>query len=377
MYNIPNIRAMLSNGFDAEALKRLCFDVPAFGPVFDELSLGMKKSVIIDCLLEYADRTQQMPTLLHEAEARNPSRFKHHLPYYVEDSKPDLSKPMDNRPATPSAGVAPKAVMLVGILALVILLPLLHVPAGKPRAGDTRIRDRDGMTMVYVPAGLFLMGSSDSDWDAGGDERPEHVVTLDAFWIDRSEVTNAQFHECVEAGACQVPSGCDWGNPTYDDKGKLAHPVVCTNWEEANTYCQWAGARLPTEAEWEKAARGTSDKRTYPWGISAPDCSKAHYAKCGGQTVPVGKRVAGASLYGALDMAGNVWEWVADWWDPSYYASSPSNNPPGPDSGAYKVLRGGSWDHDWTYARAANRYHYNPIARLPDAGFRCATSVTE
>jgi formylglycine-generating enzyme required for sulfatase activity len=188
--------------------------------------------------------------------------------------------------------------------------------------------------MVYIPAGEFIMGSDEGD----SDERPVHTVYLDAFHIDRTEVANAQYQACVEAGACDAPS-----NTTYYDNSNYAqHPVVHVSWDDADAYCRWAGKRLPTEAEWEKAARGT-DGRRYPWGNSEPDCNKANYNDCVGLTTEVGSYPAGASLYGVLDMAGNVWEWVADWYDPGYYSQSPTRNPPGPDSGELRVLRGGSW----------------------------------
>jgi formylglycine-generating enzyme required for sulfatase activity len=172
--------------------------------------------------------------------------------------------------------------------------------------------------MLLVPAGEFIMGSSDSDPDAADDEKPQHTVYLDAFYIDETEVTNAQYRACVEAGACNAPAD----TTDYDHADYAQHPVVYVSWGDADAYCLWAGKRLPAEAEWEKAARGT-DGRTYPWGEGI-DCDHAQYSECGGRTVPVGSKAKGASLYGALDMAGNVWEWVADWYDSGYYSKSPT-----------------------------------------------------
>jgi formylglycine-generating enzyme required for sulfatase activity len=215
--------------------------------------------------------------------------------------------------------------------------------------------------MVYVPAGEFIMGSD----EGSSDEQPVHTVYLDAFYIDRTEVTNTQYQECVEAEACGTPSSTIF----YDDADYAQHPVVYVSWNDADAYCRWAGKRLPTEAEWEKAARGT-DGRTYPWGEGI-DCDRAQYDECDFGTVPVGSKPKGTSLYGALDMAGNVWEWVADWYDFGYYIRSPDRNPPGPDPGGYRVLRGGSWrDLQW-YARCACR---GPSIRRKnnDVGFRCA-----
>jgi formylglycine-generating enzyme required for sulfatase activity len=257
-------------------------------------------------------------------------------------------------------------------------------PASKaPQGAETQTRAKDGMVMVYVPAGEFTMGSNQYD-----DEKPVHTVALDAFWIDRTEVSNAQFRQCVEAGVCQAPTTCDWGDPTYDDGDKTNHPVVCVNWSQAQAYCQWAGARLPTEAEWEKAARGT-DGRVYPWGNDF-DCRRGNFddeqqiddyvvpggPDCDGykQTAPVGSYPAGASPYGALDMAGNVWEWVNDWYDGGYYAISPSTNPKGPDSGDYRVPRGGSWGDDDYVVRAALRDGGDPAYRSSVIGFRCVVA---
>jgi formylglycine-generating enzyme required for sulfatase activity len=238
-------------------------------------------------------------------------------------------------------------------------VPPTGVPEGTPSAGDAWTRPVDGAVMVYVPAGEFLMGSSDGDPDAADREKPQHTVYLDAFWIDKLEVTNAQYRKCVEAGACQAPRRCEGDKGFYEDETKGNHPVVCVNWNKAQDYAAWVGGRLPTEAEWEKAARGT-DGRLYPWGNSPPDCSKANLYGCvegprAGETLPVGSHPDGASPYGALEMGGNVLEWVADWWDEGYYAGSPARNPQGPESGSVKVLRGSAFPGAPEFARCASR----------------------
>jgi len=244
-----------------------------------------------------------------------------------------------------------------------------------PGAGSTLISDRDGMTLVYVPAGEFIRGSDDGD----DDEKPSRAIYLDAFWIDQTEVTKDQYQKCVMDGKCARPS-CS-GTQQGD------HPVVCVSWQDAVDYCAWAGRRLPTEAEWEKAARGT-DGRTYPWGSqeAAGDLLNFCDSRCSHnwkdaavddgyrETAPAGSYPSGASPYGVLDMAGNVWEWTADWYDAQYYASSPTQNPGGPMSGTARVVRGGSWDLSQRYARAANRNWLAPGYRDDDLGLRCARS---
>ena len=268
-----------------------------------------------------------------------------------------------------------------------IARPTLLPPVGSA-SGERWTRPTDGADMAYVPAGEFVMGSPDGEGHA--DEHPQHGVHLDAFWIDRYEVSNDQYRQCVEASACDAPTSCTWGEPTYGDTGKADHPVVCVSWHDAEAYCQWAGARLPTEAEWEKAARGT-DALKYPWGNTF-DGSRLNFCdrNCEfddwkdtdvddgyARTAPVGTYgPAGASPYGALNMAGNVYEWVADWHDRGYYSRSPDRNPPGPDSGEYRVVRGGSWGGDPGWVRSAYRGGDFPVITNSSNGFRCVVSST-
>ena len=215
----------------------------------------------------------------------------------------------------------------------------------------------DGAEMVYVPAGEFLMGTEDGN----SDESPEHTIYLDAYWIYKYEVTNAQYRQCIEAGVCSGSLN------SYPEDN---YPAVLIDWYEADTYCTWAGGRLPTEAEWEKAARGDYS-RTYPWGEESPSCSLANIQGCEGGTVPVGSLPDGTSPYGALDMAGNVWEWVSDRYDEDYFASSPDTNPTGPGSGTSRVLRGGSWLSFERDLRTSNRLGDLPVFTYIDRGFRC------
>jgi formylglycine-generating enzyme required for sulfatase activity len=237
------------------------------------------------------------------------------------------------------------------------------------------------MSMVFVPAGDFIMGSPPGE---GGDEEfPQHTVTLDAYWIDQTEVTNAQYKLFVNSTGHEAPTKCDWGDPTYGDDAYAKHPVICVSWEDAKAYCEWAGGRLPTEAEWEKAAKGT-DRRTYPWGSSF-DGSRTNYCdvNCEGsqkdtgvddgyvRTAPVGSFPQGISIYGALDMSGNVSEWVSDWYSLKYYARSPQVNPQGPNGSLYRVLRGGSWYGTYTNERIVSRFWMTPDNNDMTTGFRC------
>ena len=227
--------------------------------------------------------------------------------------------------------------------------------------------------MALIPAGSFWMGCNEAV-DTCTDrflEMPYHQVTLSAYYMDRTEVTIAQYAECVTAGSCAAPR---WR--VYDDLGGN-HPVIGVTWTQARDYCARAGKRLPTEAEWEKAARGT-DGRKYPWGNETATCEYAVMDDggngCGtkGPWAVCSKSPAGDSPYGLCDMAGNVAEWVSDWYVWNYYNSSPAPDPTGPDSGEARVFRGGSFSRDDYFLRAYRRNLYVPSDALINLGFRCA-----
>jgi formylglycine-generating enzyme required for sulfatase activity len=296
------------------------------------------------------------------------------------------------------------------VILLALLLPLSPTPSSmarrEPSTNDDPLLPLDEYdefvylpltlnnypTTIYIPAGEFQMGcdSSNPSESCLDDEKPLHTVYLDAYTIDKYEVTNAQYAEFLNAEGNQEEGGVTWldadasrvrihesGGVWQADAGYEDHPVVTVSWYGARAYCQWQGKHLPTEAEWEKAARGSSDTRVYPWGNEAPDCSRLNYydsteGYCVGDTMPVGSYPSGASPYGAMDMAGNVWEWVNDWYLSNYYESSPYSNPPGPASGTLKVIRGGSWNTYWTHVRVASRPNTNPYGQFSYTGFRCA-----
>ena len=234
---------------------------------------------------------------------------------------------------------------------------------------DYRIDDQ-GVPMAYVSQGVFAMGN-----DRGSaDEQPIHPVTLDAFYIDKFEVTNAFYGACVEAGDCPPvkKKSSAARSDYYDNRRYTRFPVIFVDWNMAQTYCEWRDARLPTEAEWEKAARGGHNVSvTYPWGDTF-DCNLANYGNCLGDTTGATIYDLGQSRYGVYNMAGNVWEWVSDWYTDDYYRSSPRENPQGPDTGSEKVLRGGSWKADYADMRSVNRAAENPRYSSNDIGFRCA-----
>ena len=235
---------------------------------------------------------------------------------------------------------------------------------------NTKVSAVDGMMQVYVSEGIFVMGSND---DPRSKEFPAHGVYLDAFWMDKYEVSNAMYAKCVDAGVCLPP--VLRLNPYY---GKWAYrnlPVVYANWYAAETYCAWAGRRLPTEAEWEKAARGT-DERRYTWGEDRPNPRLANFEETlMGEMLPVFRYPLGASPYGVLNMAGNVREWVADWYAKDYYANSPKVNPTGPESGFERSLRGGAYDANADSITTINRFRHEPDSAGLSRGFRCAENA--
>ena len=252
---------------------------------------------------------------------------------------------------------------------------------GEPDGNDMRPPTED---MVLIPEGTFTMGCAPKDRRCKRQEKPGHKVALGAFKIDRFEVTVSDYRACVNAGTCSPPQmigrACE-AEPAYFNWGRSdrgEHPVNCVTWEQSTQYCEWLDKRLPTEAEWEKAARG-KDGRIHPWGNEDASCEVACMigsaaVGCGrNSTCPVGAFETGVSPFGVHDMAGNVWEWTADFYDKGYYRKSPKRDPTGPPSGKIHTLRGGGFDFNKTHMRASNRLGF-PLPRGASAGFRCARS---
>jgi formylglycine-generating enzyme required for sulfatase activity len=252
--------------------------------------------------------------------------------------------------------------------------PGSDLPPQTAAPGETWRAPADGMALVYIPAGAFWMGSAQDSAISEPDEQPQHKVTLSAFWIDRSEVTNAMYALCVQAKACTPPgeTGSFGLDSYYDGAGYGDYPVIHVSWYQASQYCAWAGRRLPSEAEWEKAARGGLEQALYPWGDQQPDCSRANFDNngvvCNNDPVQVGSYPPNG--YGLFDMAGNVWEWVNDWYGP--YTAAEANDPDGAPQGEQRLLRGGAWNVLGQDLRVAVRLGFEPVNTSMVAGFRCA-----
>jgi formylglycine-generating enzyme required for sulfatase activity len=285
----------------------------------------------------------------------------------------------------------------------------------QPQLGTERLfRLPDGglMRMRYVPGGAFAMGNTGQGDDAAlgmDEEKPQHAVTLSGFWIGKCEVTRGQYRRFIKAGGYKKPAywspagrawlkdagrvepdswaaDVEWANPPGPFKQTDEHPVIGINYFEAEAFCRWAGLRLPTEAEWEKAARWDGQgTRIYAWGDDW-DVNLSNNANDtlypGGQTAPVGKYPQGASACGSLDMIGNVWEWVSDWYGAEYYATSPGTNPQGPATSDLRVIKGGSWfgsnfvgADEQDRLRGAQRAGFDPNNTNGGIGFRCTVTT--
>jgi formylglycine-generating enzyme required for sulfatase activity len=257
---------------------------------------------------------------------------------------------------------------------------LISTEALVHHAGEVLGSSADGMKLFYVPAGEFLMGSTQGNPDSA----PLHTVMLDGFWLDGNEVTNAMYANFLNIVGNKIEGGSEWldarpqaaqifaeGSGWQVQPGRENHPITGVSWYGAKAYCEWSGRRLPTEAEWEYAARGT-DERQYPWGNDNLTCTQAHYFGCGEGTIAAGGLPSGVSPFGIFDMAGNVAEWVTDRYASDYYQSSPLQNPTGPANGYYRVIRGGSWLNTYLAIRTTHRAWAGADEHAAAVGFRCA-----
>lgn len=261
------------------------------------------------------------------------------------------------------------------------------MPTAPPTPTPEPFITQTGSRMILIPEGIFRMGEDESD---SRDRQPSHLVRLDAYYIDETEVTNGEYAQCVAAGACEPPASSNatfhesyFGDPAFDD-----YPVIFVRWYDAEAFCQWREARLPSEAEWEKAAGFDpieSIRYLYPWG-DAFDSTRLNFcdkncprdfrdgsADDGHQdTAPVGSYADGHSPFGIYDMSGNVMEWVSDWYDPRFYRDSTDTNPLGPVEGQFKTIRGGSWLSPAEDTVVTARDSFDPLVARTNLGFRCA-----
>jgi eukaryotic-like serine/threonine-protein kinase len=279
----------------------------------------------------------------------------------------------------------PLALAALGLLSLALILVHLANPgllrqgyladvteARLLRRGNSLVRirfsARDGMNQIYIPAGAFTMGTADASQPV---MLHKHKVYLDAYWIDQAEVTNAMYLLCYTARKCRHTATYD---AFLDDPAYADYPVHYIDWYEARDYCAWAGERLPTEAEWEKAARGRPGYR-YPWGDQRPDDSLLNFNGRYQTVRPAYDYLAGISPYGLLNMAGNVQEWVSDWFGEDYYLHSPYKDPQGPPTGDLKILRGGGYWDNATEVQTFFRFRHEPTSAGAHRGIRCAQSA--
>jgi len=244
---------------------------------------------------------------------------------------------------------------------------LIPVPLAGPQGGE-KLKWIDGSSLVYIPASEFIMGN-------GGFDAPVHTAAVDGFWMYQTKVTNRMYAQCVAVGAC-VPPVEELGGPVYSNPEYANYPVVGVNWDQSQTYCAWAQGQLPTEAQWEKAARG-AEGNPYPWGSDKPACDLLNLGYCSGRISEVDAFADGTSPYGLYDMAGNIFEWTNDWYGEAYYNSAPAANPVGPESGQYRVIRGSSFETDFDQVESAIRHFGAQVYHSRDLGFRCAVTAPQ
>jgi formylglycine-generating enzyme required for sulfatase activity len=320
---------------------------------------------------------------------RHGMRNSDHLTFAPLSSYADFSKPvyldygmqMRNLTALQMLDVIRREITGAAIAYASTPLASTELPSiATHQAGETVVSTADGMVLSFIPAGEFEMGTTSGNPDAS----PIHTVSLNGFWMDTTEITNQMYAQFLNSQGNQMEGGTNWLNVRKasgqivekdgswrSQPGKENHPIVGVSWYGADTYCQWAGRRLPTEAEWEYAARGT-DGRRFPWGNEGLSCNATNFHGCGKGTLAVGSLPKGSSPFGIFDLAGNVSEWVNDRYAGDYYQSSPSFNPTGPANGYYRVVRGGYWDSSYLQIISTRRDWAGADIHESGLGFRCA-----
>ncbi|GAB4460822.1 MAG: hypothetical protein OHK0029_25320 [Armatimonadaceae bacterium] len=305
-------------------------------------------------------------------------------PAYAQNN-PALEKLKKKPKPRPTRAVErPKSQVIVKVEEKVVYVPVKpekpkldpNRPPLEPKPRQEWMNPKDGAILVWIPGGEFVMGSDPADPDAQEPEMPQRKVRVDGFWMYRDLVTVAQYERFAKATKRPMPTAPQF-NPNWKFKD---HPIVNVSWEDAKAYCEWAGSLLPTEAQWEKAARGGSTFQ-YPWGNTfdtAKLWSSVQEAQDAGGTAPVTRKSrVSESTFGIRDMAGNVWQWCADWYDPEYYKSAPKVNPTGPVAGNTRVLRGGSWfNYTQNMFRSTYRLRASPQKGEEDRGFRAVMPET-
>ncbi|MCK6626653.1 MAG: formylglycine-generating enzyme family protein [Anaerolineae bacterium] len=374
-YHLANIRTLLTEGFSETELRNFCFDTPEFRPVYHELAELTGKAKIAGQLLEFADRRELIDLLLNWAQTNNPAKFANHQPYKIRDHLPRYTSSVISRPKA-DVSSQPNAASSSGAP----LSPISSLPKRIAKAlglVPAFITKPIHLELVRVPAGKFLMGSDpQKDKNAREEEQPQHQVYVSEFYIGKYPITNEQYAVFVKAVKHRVPPFWENGKIPI---AKENHPVVEVCWGDAVAFCKWLSResgrtlRLPTEAEWEKAARGT-DGRIYPWG-NQWDSTKLNSGESGwNDTTPVDRySPQGDSPYGAADMAGNVWEWCTDWYDDKEYYSRAKKilkDPEGAKRRVGLVVRGGAFMNAASFVRCAVRYGNAPAFWDNSYGFR-------
>ena len=345
-----------------EKLRLSCKTVPAY-------TLGVSLTVgllILVLLLSACSAGNKSPSGTLVSEIDVTKTYQAQLKVIVDQKHAELTAAALTSAPTNTPTLTPTMTMTI------TLTPTITTtPTKEPKKASTRVSPIDQMVQIYIPAGTFLQGSKQNLKFPPTNENPQRKVSLDGFLIDKTLVTNRMYRSCMAANQCSAIINNGTENQNFTSGGALDLPAVYVTWFNAQKYCTWVGGSLPTEAQWEKAARGSGAARIYPWGDQDPNPSMLNFNSLLGITTISGSYPTGASPYGVLDMAGNVRQWVADWYQSDYYSVAPDRNPPGPATGTTKVLKGGGWNDPANYVRISSRLEHPPSSPGSNRGFRC------